>query len=173
MKDLRFEVSDDSGFLALVDPVGYKGFVDSDWNLDQLFRHFKKAIKNRRLALWGTGRTGIWRVEVRLRKTPVAGFREFSTQILASGGQLLLTNYESLTMAAQFDDVSLPKKHQRSLLIPVTAGMYDCRVVQKFDPETPETPSRASKADFFIELSPAPESSGKAKIKPVIPWSRF
>jgi hypothetical protein len=56
--------------------------------------------------------------------------KEVSGSITSSRGRLLLTNYESLTMAAQFPDVVLPEKHQTSLLIPVPAAHYACRIVQ-------------------------------------------
>jgi hypothetical protein len=37
----RFEVNDDSGFLALVDHHAYQSFVDADWTYDTLFAHFR------------------------------------------------------------------------------------------------------------------------------------
>jgi hypothetical protein len=34
-------VTDDSGFLAVVVPAAYEGFVDSDWQFAQLLGHFR------------------------------------------------------------------------------------------------------------------------------------
>jgi hypothetical protein len=39
-----FEVTDDSGFLALVDPQAYEGFVDEDWELEELIDRFRREM---------------------------------------------------------------------------------------------------------------------------------
>jgi hypothetical protein len=65
----RFEVPDDSGFIALVDPDVYQGFVDPDWTYDSLFAHFRDAMMQQQsLLLWGTGREDLWTVEVHKAK---------------------------------------------------------------------------------------------------------
>ena len=61
------EVSDDSGFLAVVVPATYEGFVEPDWQLQQLFRHVAAQMGKRSLLMWGAGLEGVWRVEVRQR----------------------------------------------------------------------------------------------------------
>lgn len=38
--DIVFTISDDSGFLAIIEPSNYISFVDEDWELEQLFNHF-------------------------------------------------------------------------------------------------------------------------------------
>jgi hypothetical protein len=35
------EVTDDSGFLAVIVPTAYESFVNNDWQLAQLFGHFR------------------------------------------------------------------------------------------------------------------------------------
>src|SRR5688572_5144628 len=107
------EVTDDSGFLAVVVPATYSTFVDSDWQLDQLFDHFRQQMAQQSLLIWGTGLEGFWRVEVRFQESSLQGFREVSGPLRVVGGAVLLTNYESLTMAAQFADVRLPQKHEQ------------------------------------------------------------
>jgi hypothetical protein len=72
------EVTDDSGFLALVVPAAYDTFVASDWTLDQIMTHFKTQMGRRSLLIWGTGLEGFWKVDVRLKKSKVKGFREAS-----------------------------------------------------------------------------------------------
>jgi hypothetical protein len=168
-----YEITDDSGFMALVDPASYESFVDGDWKFDQLIRHFKNAMKKRQLVMWGTGREDLWRTEVRFRRSNALGFREFSTVVRATSGGLLLTNYESLTMAAQFDDVSLPEKHHEDLLIPVTSGDYRCRIVQRLDPEVGDPKLRGKMADFIIELIAATLDDKKANNAPGIPWTDY
>jgi len=103
-------VTDDSGLLALVVPATYETFVDSDWTLDQLMRHFKEQMTHRSLLLWGTGSEGLWNVNVVLKKSNARGYREVSGPLKIVGGALMVTNYESLTMAAQFKDVTLPER---------------------------------------------------------------
>src|SRR5436853_582867 len=105
------EVSDDSGFLALVVPAAYEAFVACKWKFDQNMSHFQVQMARRSLLIWGTGLEGFWKVDVVLKKVNVKGVREVSGPLHIAGGSLLLTNYESLTMAAQFKDVTLPEKH--------------------------------------------------------------
>lgn len=167
-----YTVTDDSGFLALVDPDSYPSFLSADWTLDQIRRHFVSQMHEKRLVIWGTGREDIWHVKVQFERSAHAGFREFSTFIRASGERLLLTNYESLTMAAQFDDVKLPEPHDLGLLIPVRAGLYCCRVIQRFDPEPWNPTLRDEKADFIIELVSAKEHE-RVESLDEIPWSKF
>lgn len=152
MESRRYEVTDDSGFLALVDPDAYESFVASDWTMDQLDRHFQRERERGRLVLWRTGREDTWRVDVRFGRSADAGAPTFTERVRASAERLLLTNYESLTMAAQLDDVSLPEDHQRDLLIPVRPGLYDCRVFRRVAGGT---------ADWVVELTPASEGEAE------------
>src|SRR5437899_2049200 len=128
------EVTDDSGFLALVVPAAYPTFVASDWTLDQILAHFKAQMARHSLLIWGTGLEGFWKVDVVLKKVKDKGFREVSGLLKVVGGSLLLTNYESLTMAAEFKDVTLPEKHQEDLLLSLPDGDYTCRIIQMFAP---------------------------------------
>jgi hypothetical protein len=168
-----YEVTDDSGFLALVDPVAYRSFVDRDWALDQLFGHFKEEISAGRLVMWGTGREDIWSVEVRFHRSSEIGFREFPTIVRASTDQLLLTNYESLSMAASYDDLALPENYQRNLLFSVTPGVYECRIVQRLDPGMTDPDLREGHADFFIELTSSGNCDEEKSVATAIPWSEF
>jgi hypothetical protein len=161
-----YEVTDDSGLLALVVPAAYKTFVASDWTFDQILAHFKAQMARRSLLIWGSGLEGIWKVVVVLKKARVKGFREVCGQLRLVGGSLLLTNYESLTMAAQFKNVTLPEKHQEDLLVPLPDGEYTCRIIQMFDPERVES-AADDKPDFLIEVQKA---TGKIAAWDSIPW---
>jgi hypothetical protein len=127
---VRLQVTDDSGFLALVDPDAYSGFVGADWSLEEVLARFREQMAARRLLIWGTGQEGCWTVDVSVRGDAGAGVRDVFGSIVSSSGRLLLTNYESLTMAAQFPDVTLPERHQADLVLAVPSGPYLCRVVQ-------------------------------------------
>src|SRR5215470_4366454 len=131
---MLFKITDDSGFLALVDPDAYDGFVGVDWRWDTLQRHFVRQAREQHLLFWGTGMEHVWSIDVLFQPVELTGFREVTGSIIASQGRLLLTNYESLTMAAQFADITLPETHQRDRILSVPAGTYVCRIIQLSDP---------------------------------------
>ncbi len=163
------EVTDDSGFLALVDPDAYAGFVGEDWELDQLMAHFRAAMGRRELLIWGTGLEGWWRVQIATAPSRAAAFRTIAGPIVSSAGRLLVTNYESLTMAAQVPDLALPEDHQEDLVVRVEPGTYACRVLQLFDPDE-DYAAPGDGPDFVLEILPA------ADLPPAwsaIPWSDF
>lgn len=152
MTSKRLEVTDDSGFLAIVDPDAYCGFVSADWKYDQLIEHFKKQMRAHRLLIWQTRIENIWKVDLSFEPTNIAGFREWNGSIVVSNNRLLLTNYESLTMAAQFADVALPESHQKNLIFPIPNGFYQCLVIQVHNPDLKEPPENT--VDFTIEITP-------------------
>lgn len=151
------KISDDSGFLALLDPVAYSGFVDEGWELQQLYIHFRAEMKRHTLVVWGTGLEGVWNVDVTLKKSRVRPYREITAPLVVTAGKLLVTNFESLTMAAQFSDVRLPQKHETKQLVPVPNGQYSCRVIQCFNPkqERQEQSAEFVTPDFVVELTRA------------------
>lgn len=157
------EITDDSGFLAIIDPDAYKGFVHDDWTLEMLRQHFTGEMASRHLLLWGTGLKNTWKVRVSLEPAKVKGFREITGSIGSSKGRLLLTNYESLTMAAQFPETTLPQPHEENQLLQLKAGMYDCRILQLSDPES-NAPSKES-VSFVYEFTSA--------TKPKEPWGHI
>jgi hypothetical protein len=146
-----FEVTDDSGFLALVDPDSYARFVDEDWTLEQLVAHFTAEMHRQRLLIWGTGLEGMWRVEVSNGRTAYQAFREIVGPITVAEGRLLLTNYETLTMVATFRDAVLPEEHDKDLLVSLPAATYNCRVLQLFNPDE-DSSALGDGPDFVVEL---------------------
>ena len=129
---MLFKVTDDSGFLAIIDPDAYRGFVHADWTWDTIQEHFRREMRDRHLLIWGTGMEHCWSIDVSFQPTRASGFREVVGSIDASRGRLLLTNYESLTMAAQFRDVTLPghTSEGRSCLchpVSTTAALFSCQ----------------------------------------------
>jgi hypothetical protein len=151
-----FKVTDDSGFLAIIDPDAYRGFVHADWTWDTIQEHFRREMRDRHLLIWGTGMEPFWNIEVSFQPTRAAGFREVVGSIDASRGRLLLTNYESLTMAAEFPDVALPQAHEQEQLLSVSPGLYDCRIIQLSDPDS-NAPFEES-VSFIYEFTRATSS---------------
>jgi hypothetical protein len=118
------------------------------------------------MLIWGTGLEGLWRVDLRVGGPPVGGFREIAGPIRVVGGSILVTSYDSLTMAAQYADVRLPQAHERDQQVEVPDGDYRCLVVQMFDPASESTAGEAS-PDFILVLS---ELSGGVPAWLEIPW---
>jgi len=125
-------ITDDSGFLAIVNADRYHSFVDENWELSQLFNHFVDEMNNDNLILWQTGAEGDWKVQFVDKQTTLKSFREFSTSIEVTDRQLFLTNYEDLTMAAQFEDEKVPAQHNAHCYLQLDNGKYKVIVRQLF-----------------------------------------
>jgi hypothetical protein len=134
-KDTRFKITDDSGFLAIADPYKYNSFVHENWELPQLFNHFVNEMNNETLIIWSTGSSGEWTVLCSTKPSTKKSYREFTKSIVVADGRLCLTNYEDLTMAAQFADDKIPAAHNAELIIKLQNGQYSFTIRQMFDPE--------------------------------------
>ncbi|HEY9260871.1 hypothetical protein [Chitinophaga sp.] len=136
MPGKEFHVYDDDGYIGIVNADSYISFVDSDWQLNQLFNHFSKAINDETLIVWGTSPGGgSWIVDFLEARSEQQSFREFESTIVVTDGRLYLVNYTDLTMAAQFEDYTLPDKRNTDLCIELQPGRYRCIVRQMFIPE--------------------------------------
>ncbi len=160
------EIPDDSGFLALIVPTTYPSFVSENWGFDLLRSHFRRQMARHSMLIWGTGLEGMWRVDLRIDGPDVRGFREVTGPLRVEGGAVLVTSYDSLTMAAQFAEVMLPEIHERDQLVPLPNGDYCCRVIQMFDPVTSGS-AEGESADFVILLG---ASTGPVQEWSEIPW---
>ena len=117
------------GAIAIVDPDAYSTFVSAEWETDDLDEHFRVEMAAKRLLIWETGMEATWRVQVHLSEVSLHGFREVTGPIIASQGRLLLTSYSSLSMAAQFPDITLPESHEVNRLLTLAPGEYRCRII--------------------------------------------
>lgn len=160
------EIPDDSGFLAVAVPASYESFVAEDWDFELLRAHFRRQMARRTLLIWGTGLEGTWRVEVRVGAADTHGFREVTGPLRVEGGSVLVTSYDSLTMAAQFADLSLPEPFERNNLVMLPDGDYTCRVVQMFDPDARDSAGGES-PDFVTSFTLATQSEA---VWLEIPW---
>ena len=154
---MSFTVDDGSGFLGIVDPDAYEGFVAESWTPEALFAHFAAQMARHALLLWATSPDGgSWRVA--LGSTP-AGARSAVGPITSRRGRLCLVDYETLTMAAQFADVELPEPHLADLVLAVAPGAYACTVTQVHDDDRRPGPH------FGLHLALAPTDGALA------PWA--
>ncbi|GIF70959.1 hypothetical protein [Asanoa siamensis] len=137
MSDVRrFRVVDDSGLIALVDHHAYHGYVSPEWTYETLFARFRDAMGERQLLIWGTGREEDWIVDVVVGgPAPADCFRRAVGPIRVTSGQLHVLSYDSLSMAAQFDDVRLPEPHRSRQVFDLAPGLYSCDVAQLEDPD--------------------------------------
>ena len=143
---MQFTVTDDSGFLAIIDPDSYQGFVGEDWTYESLFGHFAHEMARRSLLVWATSEHGgTWTVAI---GGPSHAGNSVTGGIASTSGRLCITDYDSLTMAAQFADVRLPEPHMADLTFDVEAGLLACTVTRLHDDDSTPGPH------FAISLSP-------------------
>lgn len=131
----KLKISDDSGFLAIVNSDSYKSFVDEDWQLNQLMEHLVDEMNNMNIIFWATGYQSNWTVYFVDKPDNKKAFREFTSTIKVTDGKLHLTNYDDLTMFAQFEDTKIPAEHNSDLIIKLENGLYNLTIRQLFDPE--------------------------------------
>jgi hypothetical protein len=127
-------ITDDSGFLAIVNADNYKSFVDHDWEYGQLIKHFVDQMNNNSLIIWATCLEGERTIHFTDKQSNEKSFRQFSKFINVTSGQLWLINYEDLTVAAQFEDEKIPLNHNKNLFIQLDNGIYNVTIKQFFDP---------------------------------------
>ena len=161
-------ITDDSGFLAIVNPDRYHSFVDSEWELTELFSRFVDEMNQGNLIIWATGYENDWNVIFLNRPSNETSFREFSTTIEVTNGKLFLTNYEDLTMAAQVQDEKLPSRHNADLCLNLDNGKYEFTIRQLFDPEDYNYVAH-QKINFEIIIRP--DSERQPKIDRVFWWT--
>lgn len=131
-----YKLSDEDGFVSVVNADQYKGFVDNDWDMDQLFDHFITQMNQRNLVIWTSNEDGggEWNVEILDAASSKPSYREFDFPIRVTGNSLYLVSYTDLTMAAQFEDEPIPAKHNKDLKLDLEKGLYTLKVRQMFDP---------------------------------------
>lgn len=129
----NISITNDSGFLSIVNADQYKSFVDEDWGYQQLMDHFVDQMKQNNLIIWSTGIEGMHTVSFLLQPSDVKPYREFSKNINVTNSRLYVSNYEDLTMAAQFEDEPIPSKHNSQFFTEVDNGYYNVTVRQLFN----------------------------------------
>ena len=153
-KGINLSITDDSGFLAIANPEKYNAFVSENWELPELFGRFVEEMNRENLIIWATAMGGgEWTVAILDKATNKKAFREFDKSIVVTNGQLCLTNYEDLTMAAQYANEKIPAKHNSDLIIPLVSGRYIFTVRQMFDPEDYDYEAER-KINFEIVIKP-------------------
>jgi len=154
--DLSLQVDED-GFVCVVAPDTYRGFVDEDWALDDLLARFVEQMNRGSLFVAYPGSDNAnSNLIVESESSPVQALREASGIVHVGAEGLWVTDYTQLSMAAQFADESpLAGYSQR---IPAEPGMY--RVTLREDAENAST--------FLLTISPT--SSDTVLEHHSVPW---
>ncbi|NQX27862.1 hypothetical protein HQQ81_10975 [Microbacteriaceae bacterium VKM Ac-2854] len=150
---------DSDGFVCLVAPDRYTGFVDEDWTLTALLERFVEQMNARALFVAYPGPDVI--------DEPlalVAGAVSERTTRAASGlievgaGGLWVTDYTQLTMAAQYADERPIAGY--SARLPVEPGVYVVTLQEI-----------AADSSFVLSVAPAPiDAVGTSGRIHVVPW---
>jgi hypothetical protein len=156
--------------VALIDAAAYPSFVDEEWTLPQIRKHFTTQMNGGTMLAWGTGASGNWRIRVAGRAGAARIYRAFTGRITATGKKLHLTSYDELTMAAQFENVRMPEKGTEGWFIPVKPGEYDCRVTQLYDPAKAESAQVFKQTTPHFLLNVAKAKGSKASVFKQVPW---
>lgn len=163
------EMTDDSGFLGLVDPHAYTSFVGEDWTLETLFEHIEAEMRRRSILLWGTGGEEQWRID--LSDSPVDPqlpiYRRITGPITVTRGELIVVNLDTITMAAQYADSAVDEdKDIYGSRIELPNGDYTCTVSQLTDPE--DDRAHDGGPDFHLQLL-----AGRTSPWSEVPWSEL
>ncbi|MDC0230670.1 hypothetical protein OAK19_01770 [Aureispira] len=135
---IEFEISDDASFLGLINTDQYNSFVDENWEFEQVKERIINESNKGHLLFWGTDIPNFW--TVRICDQPIAkeAFKSFEGKIKVTNSRLYLINYESLTLAAQFEEEQLPEEHLADLYVKLQNAVYNVTIRQLFDPEKGE-----------------------------------
>jgi hypothetical protein len=162
-------IYDEDGFIAIVNADKYNSFVANDWQLDQIMNHFINEMNNDSILFWGTiPGGGLWRIKILENPSSRESFREIEKSILVTNGELYLTNYTDLTMAAQFEDCKIPDERNSDLKIVMENGRYNLLIRQMFDHENYNYKSDDNTYEIVIK----PWDKKSTKIDEVYWWKK-
>lgn len=167
MDPIKFELSSGYGCLAILDVSRYSGFVSENWELGQLKEHIRNENANGHIVAWGCTSCN-WNIEVHFTVPSFEGHRTYQS-FIDTEGELLLTTYDSITMAAQFSDTALPEVHEKNQVFKIDKGIYEVTVIQNFPTELIDTEELwdVTGPHYLLYIR---ESLGNKKTKGELPW---
>ncbi|AQU81512.1 MULTISPECIES: hypothetical protein [unclassified Halomonas] len=167
MNSVKFELSSDYGCLALLDISNYSGFVSENWELDQLKAHICNENAKGHIVAWGCTACN-WNIEVHFSEPTIEGNRAYRS-FIETEGELLLTTYDSITMAAQFSETVLPEPHEKDQVVKIGKGIYEVTVVQNFPTELINTEElwELTGSHYIVFINKALENKNT---KGELPW---
>lgn len=113
---------DGDGFVALVAPNEYRGFVNEDWELDDLLARFVNQMNREVLFIAYPGPDDADATLEFSAQAPSATRRQATGVVAVGENGLWLTDYSQLTMAVQFENESPLSRYAQRL--PLEPGRY-------------------------------------------------
>ena len=159
-----FSQVDEDGFVALVCPNEYSGYIGEDWTFEQVLGKFVEQMNNNIMFIAYAG-ADFADEPLRISNTPSSDAARRETSGLLQVGQegLWLTDYTQLTMAAQFRDEKPNANHHLELPIPpglyrVTLRQFALSYKDKLDPaiELILEPTRAEAGNIIRQFDAVP-----------------
>lgn len=149
------EITDDNGFLGIVNCATFNGSLPSKRDFDVIKKMLITEINNHRLLFWATGCEGFWKARFAAEPSDIEAFREFNGVIEVTDNKLYLINYTGLMMTATYEDYSLPSPlpHLQKLFIELANGKYLVKIRQITDPEFLH-PDPSHEEPFHFEIIP-------------------
>ncbi len=128
----------DTNFIGVANANQYKSFVDNDWELDVLLRHFGDEMRLGHILVFQMTEEGIehsWNVTVKVGTEERVGecFRRAAGYIRVTNNRLYLVDYDCLTMAAQFENEKVPDQNCSQYKIEIENGFYKVEVIQYYN----------------------------------------
>ncbi|MCH2021813.1 MAG: hypothetical protein MK207_04975 [Saprospiraceae bacterium] len=136
--NLEFEIKDDARFLGLINTDQYNSYIDEHWEFEQLKERIINESNKGHLLFWGTDLPNFWTVRICDQPVAESEFRSFEGKIKVTNSKLHLINYESLTIAAQFEEEALPEEHLAQHHVELQNAVYNVTIRQLFNPEQDE-----------------------------------
>lgn len=147
---------DEDGFVCIVAPETYEGFVDEDWTLDSLLARFVEQTNRGSLFVAYPGPDHAHsRLTLATVPPETRSAREASGIVQVGSAGLWLTDYTQLTMAAQFSDQ--PPIANYSRRIPAAPGRCLVTLYEV-----------AGESPFMLTLSPASPDTVMEQLS--VPW---
>ncbi len=128
----------DTCFIGIVDVNTYHSFVDENWEFDVLCARFVEEMQKGDIIVVCMTKEGVeysWRIAVEIG-TPFREqlcYRSAEGYIQVTDGALYLADYDSLTMAAQYENEKLPNEYCAKDKIVIDNGIYKVRIQQFYD----------------------------------------
>lgn len=152
--NITFNICDDDGLLGIVNNELYDAFIGEDWEFDEVKERIIQESNKEHLLFWGTGCENFWPVNVSDSPISLTDFRSFSGFIRVTNGDLYLISYTDLTMAAQFEDQTLPSNTGGVSRIELENDLYEVMVRQLVDPSNVEEDAATLGFELIVRAIP-------------------
>jgi len=128
----------DTNFIGIANTERYNSYVDEDWELDTLLRHFANETNKGNILVFQMTEEGIehsWDISVKVNSDEINPncFRRVIGYLRVTNNQLYLVDYDCLTMAAQFKDEKVPDGNCANYKINMENGDYKVEVIQYYN----------------------------------------